>query len=118
VEHGGDVQEKVEAPAARVAHDVGPDTAVETTPALRGLDAGERAPDLLADAAFGGVGRDLELDLEEIERVHAADGDDARTKAGKGRVDGIGREKTGRVGGLGHATEKPRRSWRKDALIT
>ena len=50
----------------------------------------ERVPDLGADAAGGLCGGDLELDLEEVEGVHAEGVDDAGADACGGMVLGEG----------------------------
>ena len=74
---------KVESPATGVAGDVGAETAVETAPALAGVDVAQGSPDAASDPAFGPMRRYLELDLERVERVHAEHGRRARADTGE-----------------------------------
>ena len=79
-------QEEVESPTGRVPCDIRPDAPVESLPAVAGLDVLEGRPYCAADAALGFVCCYLELDLEEVEGVHAEDGDNARAEPRKGMV--------------------------------
>ena len=79
-------QEKVETPAGGVAGDVGAYATVETSPSLLCLYVTQGAPYLLSDPARGLGGRHLELDFEEVEGVHAEDGDDTCAEACCGMV--------------------------------
>ena len=81
-----DGQEKVEAPTRGVAGDVRTYAAVETFPTLLCLYATQGVPYLLSDTALGLGSRHLELDFEEVERVHAEDGDDTCAEACCGMV--------------------------------
>ena len=87
--HSGGVmygQEKVETPTGSIAGDVWTYAAVETSPTLLGVYVAERVPYLLSDTAVRLGSRRLELDFEEVEGVHAEDGDDARTESCCGMV--------------------------------
>ena len=108
-----DGQEKVETPTGGVSGDVWTYASVETFPALVCMYAAQSVPYLLSEAALGFGCRYLKLDFEEVERVHAEDGDDACAESCYGMVlreseeeDGSreratyqsrGREETGRV---------------------
>ena len=66
-----DAQEKVEAPAARVARDIRAQPAIQPAPALAGAYFAQGAPYAAPDAALGPARRYLEFDLEQVEWVHA-----------------------------------------------
>ncbi|SRR6266702_4052595 len=78
-----DAQEEVEPPAARVTRDVRAQTAIQPAPALAGLYVAQGAPDAAPDATLGPARRHLELDLEQVERVHTEHSDYARADSGE-----------------------------------
>lgn len=72
-----DGQEKVETPTGGIAGNVWTYATVETSPTLVCVYVAERVPDLLSDTTVRLGSRRLELDFEEVEGVHAENGDDA-----------------------------------------
>ena len=87
-----DVQEEVEAPTGRVPRDIRADTPVEASPPVAGLDVLERRPYRASDPSLRLLCRYLELDLEEVERVHTQHRDDACTEPGERMVLGMERK--------------------------
>jgi hypothetical protein len=77
-----DSQEEVESPTARVPRHVRADAAIQTTPAVPGADVCESIPYLPSYRAARALGRHLQLDLEQVEWVHAKHGYDARADPG------------------------------------
>ena len=81
-----DVQEKVEAPTARVSSNVGTEATVEPTPALGSVYIAQGEPDAASNTTLGSARRHLKFDLEEVKRVHAEHGYRARTDSCKRMV--------------------------------
>lgn len=81
-----DGQEKVETPTGGISGYVWDDAAVETLPTLACVYVAQRVPYLLSDATLGFGRGHLELDLEQVEGVHAEDGGDACTETCRGMV--------------------------------